>query len=599
MKTIVQIYRKNLLGLIVLLGLTPLVAWAGVQAQVRMSRVIDAMGQTGDFARVLVFFAAVLVIQAVAQCLYALTEKLSVFWMTRAMQLELNRKMTAIPYRTFAAHPRAELFSLWNNDIGDLQQTGVSALLTVLSTCLSAVLAAWQLWRITPLFCLLGVGFALVSVVPIRLLGKKNKAVSQAVRGSNIRTNAGFFELFTYAGLIKSYGREADEIQRFADANDDFVNKKVRSMMMTRFYKNTVSTLASVAPTAIIVLGARQAAAGRLSLGQIVLAIALLPTLTAPIGKAGDFWIGFQGLGYKWKKLACFFDIPEEDACAAKPQTAASEEDAPAAPAPLARPAAARGDGAQQDPAAAEKGADTMLPLVFSHVGYDADGVRILSDISFMVAAGEKVAIVGESGSGKTTLLHLALRLLEPTAGTITAGGRPLSQYDTEDYYARLYYAQSEVYILPASVQENLLLTGGTPQRMREAAARTGFDRDVAALPDGYDSVLAPGGQSLSGGQQKKLELTRALCAGRQVFFFDEVTRGIDPDGRQSIMDMLVGRPETMVFVTHSLEAVERMDRVLVLQNGRVQGCGTHEELLRGCAYYRALYEAQGEAVGA
>jgi len=236
------------------------------------------------------------------------------------------------------------------------------------------------------------------------------------------------------------------------------------------------------------------------------------------------------------------------------------------------------------------------------------DGRRpVLDGVSFSVGAGESVALVGENGAGKTTLLKLLAGLLEPTSGRITVDGIALPDLARTDWRRQLAMVFQDFARLPLTVAENVHVLRGEPddeqtrKTVLECLERVGLGDRVARLPRGIDTVLGarlPGGVDFSGGEWQRLALARAFFTVQQrarVLMVDEPTASIDPSGEIEFFDRLLDETEGMlrIVVSHRFNTVRRVDRIVVLERGRVVASGSHDELMREGGLYRRMFLAQ------
>jgi subfamily B ATP-binding cassette protein MsbA len=235
--------------------------------------------------------------------------------------------------------------------------------------------------------------------------------------------------------------------------------------------------------------------------------------------------------------------------------------------------------------------------LAFERVSFSYGGAPVLREVSFEVRAGETIGIVGPSGSGKSTLLSLLARFHDPGGGRVTLDGHDLRDLRLADLYGSLALVTQETFLFGATVAENLRV--GRPAATDaelEAAARAAYVHDeILALPEGYDTPVGMGGRELSGGQRQRLGVARALVAGAPLLLLDEATSSLDSVAeaavQRAIEGLMVGR--TSLVVAHRLSTLRGADRILVLDGGEVAGFAPHAELLRECAVYRRLWEAQ------
>jgi subfamily B ATP-binding cassette protein MsbA len=224
-------------------------------------------------------------------------------------------------------------------------------------------------------------------------------------------------------------------------------------------------------------------------------------------------------------------------------------------------------------------------------------GETVLEDVDVVVPRGSVLALVGPSGAGKTTLLDLLGRFYEPTEGRITVDGTDLREFSITSLRESLGIVSQETVLFHDTVRANIAY--GMPDVSDEAverAARAANAHDfVTALPDGYDTVVGERGAELSGGQRQRIAIARAILRDPPILIFDEATSALDTESERlvqaAIERLLAGR--TVFVIAHRLSTVQRSDRIVVLDDGRVVERGTHAELLARGGLYRRLYELQ------
>ncbi|MCW8828088.1 MAG: thiol reductant ABC exporter subunit CydD [Gammaproteobacteria bacterium] len=238
----------------------------------------------------------------------------------------------------------------------------------------------------------------------------------------------------------------------------------------------------------------------------------------------------------------------------------------------------------------------------FDTVAFDYPGGRsALSDVSFHVAPGERVALVGPSGSGKSTTLNLLLGFLRPQAGEILINGQPLSRMPQAQWLQQIAWVPQRPRLFHGTVAENIRL--GCPDAdmaaVHKAAQQAHAAEFIDQLPQGFDTFIGEGGQGLSGGQIQRIALARAFLKDAPLVILDEPTASLDPQSealvQAAIERLAAGR--TLLVVAHRLATVRSADRIIVLQEGRLAESGRHEQLLQSGGLYARLAAAYGGAI--
>ncbi len=267
---------------------------------------------------------------------------------------------------------------------------------------------------------------------------------------------------------------------------------------------------------------------------------------------------------------------------------------------------ASRIDDVMQAPAmkgegSGNPGEDIAFDSVSFSYSENGEGNKVLNDASFTIPAGKLTAIVGPSGGGKTTILRLIARFWDVNAGKITCGGRDLKSLDADGWISGISMVLQDVYLFHDTLRENILFgrKDATEEEMIDAAMRAGCHDFIMELPEGYDTVIGEGGNTLSGGEKQRISIARAILKDAPLLLLDEPTASLDARNevliQRAIGELVKGR--TVVMIAHRLKTVRNAHQILVVQDGGIKESGTHDELIAQKGAYNRLWTLQNQAI--
>jgi ATP-binding cassette subfamily B protein len=368
--------------------------------------------------------------------------------------------------------------------------------------------------------------------------------------------------------LGKTLGAGPAQSQRFAGTSDDLVALEVRSQLAGRWRMATMSIVFAGIPALIYLAAGLPATSGGMTIGTLVAFTALQGALFRPLMGLLDLGVSLTSSMALFSRVFEYLDLPVDI-------------DDPERPVPV-DPAAVRGE------------------VRFEHVGFRyPDGARdALTDVDVTVPAGRTLALVGETGSGKSTLASLVARLNDPTTGRVTIDGVDVRDLTLADLARIVGVVSQETYLLHGTIRENLrhAKPGATDAEMETAARRAQVHDVIAALPDGYDTVVGARGHRFSGGEKQRLAIARTLLRDPRVLVLDEATSALDNETERAVQAALdeAARGRTTITIAHRLSTVRDADRIVVLDAGRVVEQGSHDELMtRGARYARLVGTAE------
>jgi subfamily B ATP-binding cassette protein MsbA len=399
--------------------------------------------------------------------------------------------------------------------------------------------------------------------LPLFLFAKRTLERSYRVRATGFVVFDGVLQILRGIRVIKAYRAEDEELRASLAKSRQHFEELLRMTRVRAQAQVMLETLAGLGVLVVIVAGGYQVMSGALAWPVLMAFILALRALHGPLNNLTNSFLEAQTCGASLDRI--------EELLRTRPEV-------------CDRPDAV----ALKEP---------PRSLEFRDVFFAIGDVPILKGVSFAVRGGETIGIVGPSGAGKTTLLGLLARFYDPTAGRILLNGRGMDEYRLADLYDHLAYVPQEPFLFAASVADNIRVgRPGASDAEVEAAARAAYLHDeITQFAQGYATEVGIGGRELSGGQRQRLNIARALLKNAPLLLFDEATSSLDSLAEEwvqrAIERLRAGR--TSLLVAHRLSTLRHADRLLVLEDGRAVGFGSHEDLLRDCPLYRRLVEAQ------
>lgn len=228
---------------------------------------------------------------------------------------------------------------------------------------------------------------------------------------------------------------------------------------------------------------------------------------------------------------------------------------------------------------------------------YNSDR-KIINGLSFTAKQGQVTALVGPSGCGKTSVLRLMSRLYDYDKGQILIDGKDIAKIDTDSLFEKISIVFQDVTLFNTTVMENIRIgnKNASDDEVKEAARLANCSEFIEALPDGYNTVIGENGGKLSGGERQRLSIARAFLKNAPIIILDEISASLDVENEMKIQESLntLIKNKTVVIISHRLKSVENADKIIVLDNGKLNSEGTHEELMEKSALYRSMIEKSG-----
>lgn len=493
-------------------------------------------------------------------------------------------KVQRLPIAFFTRTPTGAITSRLNNDVVGAQSALTSTLGSVVSnvivllTTLAAMLALE--WRLT----LLALIVLPMFIIPARRVGRRLQVISREQMQHNAAMNTQMTERFNVSGalLVKLFGsldRESATFGRRADAVRD---AGVRSAMLGRIFFVALGLVAAVGTAAIYGIGAQLVVSGDISVGTLVALAALVTRVYQPLTGLTNARVDLMTSMVSFERV---FEVLD---------TAEPIQDRPGA-IDLIDPhgRVELRDVTFRYPPASESSIASMEQQAIPGADPDRD---VLRGVSLTIEPGETLALVGASGAGKSTFVSLVPRLYDVTSGAVLVDGIDVRDHTLASLRRAIGVVSQDPHLFHESIGDNLRYArpDATPRELVTACVAARIHDTIAALPDGYDTVVGERGYRLSGGEKQRLAIARLLLKNPAIMILDEATSHLDNDNeaqiQASIEAALEGR--TAIVIAHRLSTVRSADRIAVLDAGRIVEIGTHDELVERNGLYAAQLRA-------
>ncbi|MFE3853143.1 ABC transporter ATP-binding protein [Streptomyces griseorubiginosus] len=477
------------------------------------------------------------------------------------LRAKVFRHVQDLPPHFFQRHRRGDLVERLTGDVEAIEQMVVSGVVGTVAAAFSAVF-----YSAAALYLRWDLALATFVLAPLFLFAARRfsgriKEASQDERVADGAITSVVEESLGNVVLTQAYNRRRDEERRLDREARAWLRASVRGARLGEMYEQFVEVVETLCVLAVIGLGVWEISADRMTLGQLLAFAAFIGYLYPPVRNLGQLGLTLTAATAGAQRLNEILD--------AEPSVCDPAEPVPAWP-------------------------------VHGWVGFHGVGFRYpaatrdsLRDVSFSAAPGELVIITGPSGAGKSTLSKLLTRFYDPSAGVITLDGVPLTQLNLEFLREQIALLPQETLILRGTIRENIGAgrPGASDEEIERAARAAAAHDFVTALPEGYDTRIAPGTAALSGGQLKRITIARAMLRAAPVLILDEPTAGLDSVAARQVLQplrrLMSGR--TTIMITHDLSLAPDADRILVVDGGHLVESGTHTELLSQRGTYARL----------
>ena len=492
----------------------------------------------------------------------------SLGWIGRQVISDLRRQVFAkyltLPTRFFDAQTTGPLLSRMTYNV-EMVAESVTSVVTIAVRDVLTVIAAFvvMIWYSPKLTIFVAILFPIVALI-VRLLGIAFRRYSSRIQDSVGEVTQVTEEVVRGNWVVKAFGGYDYESERLDSADTRNRKQNLKLIRVRSFGVAVTQVVFGFGIALVIYFAARESLADRLTAGQFIAFFSAMMLMLQPVRRITNVNATLQrGVA----GADSLFAIMDED------------DEADSGTIDAGR---LRGDVSVRDVSFA----------------YDGENAAVLDGVSIDIEAGKTLAIVGHSGSGKTTLASLLPRFYEFNTGEILIDGKPIHDYTLTSLRDNIALVSQDVVLFNDTIRNNLAygtLKGSSEKEIRQAAEAAHVMHFVDELPEGLDTMVGDRGALLSGGQRQRIAIGRALLKNAPILILDEATSSLDTQSERRIQEALSAlmQNRTTLVIAHRLSTVEKADRIIVLDRGKIVESGTHAELLALGGEYASLYQMQ------
>ena len=534
-----------------------------------LQRILDSLAGT-DTVKLLLYCTASIVICVLLAAVFNYFSRMAIAKATQGFTKSLRDKLFGhiqrLPFSWHSGHQTGEIIQRCTSDVEVLQNFIGNRFYEVVRTVLLIGIALALMYS-------MNVKLAIVCTVSVPLIvaysALFHKRISKQFRvcdDAEGELTVQIQENLTGVRVVRAFGREKLEWERFTEKNEVFAKKWIDLGYTLGFFWSTGDMVTSLQMLATICIGAVLAAKGELTLGELLAFISYTQTLAWPVRALGRTLSELSKAGVSIDRLREILEASEEE-------YGTGEDEAPI-----------EGD------------------IVFEDVSFSYGDNKVLDHLSFTLKKGETLGVLGATGSGKSTITYLLNRLydLPEGCGRITIGGVDIKDISRTKLRKSVGLVLQEAFLYSKTVGENLKIAADNPTQveMEHAAQVASVHSDILRFADKYDTLVGERGVTLSGGQKQRIAIARTLMMKCPIMVFDDSMSAVDMETDAAIREALRKdtADATVILVSHRINTLMQADKILVLEDGKAAEIGSHSELVARPGTYQRVYHMQSDA---
>lgn len=553
----------------ILLSVTPMIMAQGIDALIGLLKQKEIHSlQMADYVAVMKTPLLLLVGGIALVGILSFIQEFTMAKISEAVALSLRKKLAkkfkTLPIHFYDTHQVGDIMSRSTSDLKRVSEFLINNVNQMISSVVSLVLGIVFMLYISPILTLVVLFIMIFSVLTTKWIAKKNK-----VYADKNQKNLGEFSNVTeelYAGnmIIKSFNLQEQSIATFDKKNKEYYDSFKKSQFITYTIYPAIRFLNQLAFIVSAIFGAKLVIQGKMSIGTIQAYLQYVNQISEPVATSSYGMNAIQGALAAIDRVFEILDAEEE-----------------------------RSERKQSNVLDNPQGT-----ISFRNVQFGYTHQQLLMDgVSFEAKKSQMIAIVGPTGAGKTTLVNLLMRFYELNGGEILFDGVPINELKRSEYRRLFGMVLQDTWLFEGTIAENIAY-GKQDASMEEivvAAKAAQCDHFIRTLPEGYQTKISNGGNSISQGQQQLLTIARVLLVNPTVIILDEATSSVDTrtevSVQQAMQSMMAGR--TSFVIAHRLSTIKNADLILVMKEGDIVEQGTHELLVEQEGIYAGLFKSQ------